>query len=619
MNFKIFVLFILACLTGCTKSDYDIIVVGGGASGIVSAVQSSRMGSKTLLIEETDWLGGMLTSAGVSAMDGNYKMPSGFLNEFRDSLVSRYGSLESLKTGWVSNIMFEPSVGNDILKNIANKEKNLTIFYNSNVKKVLRKDKKWQLSFNSDKSSMLVSSKILIDATELGDIVYKLNLPHSIGMDSRDTYNEKIAPIKSNSIIQDLTYVMILKDYKKNVTITKPLDYNRNEFLCSYDSKECPKSDLKLWPKESLISYGRLPNGKIMINWPINGNDYYVNSIEMDNEKRLHHYQKAKEKSLRFLYFLQTEMGYSNLSIDFNEFSTDDGFPKIPYHRESLRVRGHSTLSLNYITNPYDQKHKLYRTGIGVGDYPVDHHHNAHPNYLELPKLDFYPIPSFSVPIGSLIPKNSDNLIVIEKSISVSNLVNGTTRLQPVVMQIGQASGILAALSISQNKDVKEIKIRDVQLELLKNNGYIQPFADVDIHDPTFISLQKLGACGILKGTGVNIGWENKTLIYPDKNLEKSDLEGLNDFYDLSQYPFPDKLSIENVFVWIKKINNEISFDTKVLEKKWEELGLINFDLKRNILRAEYAVMMDSFLDPFSSYDIDFNGKLINDDQRGNK
>ncbi len=47
----------------------------------------TRMGSKTLLIENTSWLGGMLTSAGVSAMDGNYKLPSGFLKEFRDSLV----------------------------------------------------------------------------------------------------------------------------------------------------------------------------------------------------------------------------------------------------------------------------------------------------------------------------------------------------------------------------------------------------------------------------------------------------------------------------------------------------------------------------------------------------
>ena len=61
------------------SSSYDIIIVGGGTSGVVSAIQSSRMGSKTLLVEESNWLGGMITSAGVSAMDGNYKMPSGCL------------------------------------------------------------------------------------------------------------------------------------------------------------------------------------------------------------------------------------------------------------------------------------------------------------------------------------------------------------------------------------------------------------------------------------------------------------------------------------------------------------------------------------------------------------
>ena len=115
----------------CSDLNYDVVVVGGGTSGIASAIQSSRLGSKTLLIEKSNWLGGMLTSAGVSAMDGNYKMPSGFLKEFRDSLVSHYGHLDSLKTGWVSNLMFEPSVGNRILKDIAKQEKNLTILYST--------------------------------------------------------------------------------------------------------------------------------------------------------------------------------------------------------------------------------------------------------------------------------------------------------------------------------------------------------------------------------------------------------------------------------------------------------------------------------------------------------
>ncbi len=57
---------------------------------------------------------------------------------------------------------------------------------------------------------------------------------------------------------------------------------------------------------------------------------------------------------------------------------------------------------------------------------------------------------------------------MIEKSISVSNLVNGTTRLQPVVMQVGQAAGILASLAASQNKNIDLISIREVQLEILK-------------------------------------------------------------------------------------------------------------------------------------------------------
>jgi len=63
----------------CSDLNFDVVVVGGGTSGVASAIQSSRLGSKTLLIEESNWLGGMLTSAGVSAVDGNYKMPSGFL------------------------------------------------------------------------------------------------------------------------------------------------------------------------------------------------------------------------------------------------------------------------------------------------------------------------------------------------------------------------------------------------------------------------------------------------------------------------------------------------------------------------------------------------------------
>ena len=62
-NFKIFIFsFFILLFFSCSENNYDVIVVGGGTSGISAAVQSSRMGSKTLLIENTNWLGGMLTN-----------------------------------------------------------------------------------------------------------------------------------------------------------------------------------------------------------------------------------------------------------------------------------------------------------------------------------------------------------------------------------------------------------------------------------------------------------------------------------------------------------------------------------------------------------------------------
>ena len=90
-------------ISSCAEPEHvDVLVIGGGASGTAAAIQSARLGVQTMLVEETPWLGGMLTSAGVSCIDGNYNLRSGIFGEFADSLASRYGGWDALKTGWVS-------------------------------------------------------------------------------------------------------------------------------------------------------------------------------------------------------------------------------------------------------------------------------------------------------------------------------------------------------------------------------------------------------------------------------------------------------------------------------------------------------------------------------------
>lgn len=49
----------------------DVLIVGGGTGGTAAALQAARRGAQTILVSEGPWLGGMLTSAGVSAPDGN--------------------------------------------------------------------------------------------------------------------------------------------------------------------------------------------------------------------------------------------------------------------------------------------------------------------------------------------------------------------------------------------------------------------------------------------------------------------------------------------------------------------------------------------------------------------
>ena len=610
MQFKIIIFIVLFLISCDDSSEYDVIVIGGGAGGTSAAIQSARNGAKTLLIEETDWLGGMLTSAGVSAVDGNYKLPSGFWGEFKDSLVSHYGSLEALKTGWVSNTLFEPRVGNQILKSIAKKENNLKILFSTEVNSVTKLDfyktKNYNFNVKSSKGNFL--SKVLIDATELGDVLPMIDEDYDLGMDSREMYGEDIAPEKNNDIIQDLTFVMILKNYKKSVKIEKPKNYDPSEFYCSTASINCPESDKALWTPKQMMNYGELPNGKIMINWPIYGNDYYSNLIEMNYDERNEVFKNAKEKSLRYLYYIQDELGYDNYSLSDDEFDTDDNFPPIPYYREARRIKGKVTFSLDYIKKPFDQIHPLYRTGILVGDYPVDHHHDAHPDRYNLPQLAFYPIPSYSLPIGSIISKKNPNFLVAEKSISVSNLVNGTTRLQPVVLQIGQIAGLIASESVKNNINTHQIDIRNIQKKFLDKGGYIQPYLDVEKNHPFFKAYQRIGSTGILKGTGINVGWSNQTWFYPEDKIDFLDLlKGLDPYYDLDKYELKD-LKISSVYKWISSILGE---DINEIEKNWESLGLKNFNKNKIINRGEFAIIVDYFLKPFESFKIDFKGGII--------
>lgn len=562
------------------------------------------MGVNTLIVEETNWLGGMLTAAGVSAIDGNHRMPAGIWGEFRQLLYKHYGGPDSVATGWVSNTLFEPHIGNRFLQQLAGAEKQLQILYNTRWTSVKREGSKWTVTITQGKQQRTIQATILIDATELGDVLAAAGAAYSIGMDSRHDTGEEYAPSTANDIIQDLTYVAVLKDYGKgaNKTIAKPAGYHVAEFGCSCDVSDPASFDSPQNNCFRMMQYGRLPNNKYMINWPKCGNDIYLNIIEKTPAEREVLLQQAKQHTLRFLYYLQTELGYKNLGLADDEFPTKDRLPMIAYHRESRRLKGLVSFTLNHVARPYDTKEPLYRTGIAVGDYTIDHHHLKNP---AAPAIDFVKIkvPSYNVPMGCLIPRNTEGLIVAEKSISVTNIVNGATRLQPVVLQLGQAAGLMAALCIQQKKQPAQLAVRDVQAHLLKANGYIMPFIDVPTSDPQFATIQKIGATGILKGTGVPYLWANQTWFYPAQPMPAYELvQGLRGYYPALNTYWAASGDLLTVVGFINIVNTA---GTAVTEQQvYEALARAHINLPRDaggttLNRRAIAVLVDHFLHPF--------------------
>ena len=594
----------------------DLLVVGGGASGVTAGVQAARMGTQTLIIEEQPWLGGMLTSAGVTATDGNYNMKGGLWGEFLKNLAAEYGGFDALRTGWVSNVLFEPHVGERVFRNMVEAEPNLQTETNVVIVGVGRDHGRWIATVrDADGKYKNIEARMRIDATELGDVAKMAGVKYDIGMESRKDTHEDIAPEYANNIIQDLTWVATLKDFGKDVTIQRPANYNREDYVCCSFNDLCtqPKEPDRMRVPEVMITYGKLPNNKYMINWPVSGNDYYTNVIDLDREAREVEFAKAREFTLGFVYFLQTELGFSNLGLADDEYPTEDRLALIPYHRESRRIHGLVRYDLNDMTNPYGQPDALYRTGIAVGDYPVDHHHARYNGADSLPNLFFHAVPSFNLPLGTLIPQGVDDLIVAEKSISVSNIVNGATRLQPVVLQIGQAAGALASLALNQGIDVKDVKVRDVQRVILDAGGYILPYLDVANDHSMFRPLQRIGATGLLHSTSKRVEWTNQTWLNINNPLLASDLERLYEFYDMSSpYEGNAEMTVADAMAAIKAIAEVQGYKIKNIEgvakQLWKKHGLAKFNRKAKINRAQYAVVVDEVLNPFDTRDVSITG-----------
>ncbi|MEM7516770.1 MAG: FAD-dependent oxidoreductase [Planctomycetota bacterium] len=480
----------------------DVLVLGGGSSGVAAAIQAARSGARTLVCEESPWLGGMLTSAGVSAVDGNEgALGGGIYRELRDHLEGHYGGAEALRTGWVSNVCFEPHVGAQWFAEAA-REAGVEVRLGARPLAVHREGEcVVGALLVGPEGEVEVRAKITVDATELGDGLALAKIPYRLGRDAHSETGEDHAPQKADDELQDLTWVAILQKFDgKAPAIPRPAGYDPRLFSCS-TKEHCHTTDEavlnhKLHSWDGFLSYGALPKGKFMLNWPFHSNDYPLEvSVVESREERAKAWAAARARTLAFVHYMQNELGHPEIGLAEGQFpASPDGLAYIPYIRESRRMVGAGLVrEEEVVPRPGRERPPIQPRSIAVGDYFLDHHHSKAHLPPEERLVENYPSNApFQVSYDALVPETVDGFLAAEKNLSVSHIANGCTRLQPVSVAIGQAAGAAAALCVEREVEPRALDVALLQQRLISAGCVLTPYRDIDPTHEAFSAMQAL-------------------------------------------------------------------------------------------------------------------------------
>lgn len=172
----------------------DVLVVGGGTGGVAAALQAARRGAQTLMVSEGPWLGGMLTSAGVCVPDGNElaAFQTGIWGQFLRSLQSHQSG--GLDQSWVSCFCYEPCLGAKIFADWVAALPNLSWVVGQRALAVeIVNSCLTAVQFPDYR----IEATIVVDGTELGDLISLAKLPDRWGWEPQELWGEPSAPTQS--------------------------------------------------------------------------------------------------------------------------------------------------------------------------------------------------------------------------------------------------------------------------------------------------------------------------------------------------------------------------------------------------------------------------------------
>ena len=408
----------------CTD-EYDVVIVGGGASGIAAAVSASELGSRVLIIERDGVLGGNLTIGHVGPTMGNYgqNTMAHRINRLLGCEDRKAQDFEEAKIR-ITKLVYEHGIdvylGTCIIDVIMNED----ILTHAVV--------------GTQSGPIAVGGRIFVDATADGVLSHLCGEDYGIG--------------REDGLVQPVSIMFTVSGVDPEQKI-----------MCRHEKMDTAlKKGNYLDLCKRACERGELPeNVNIVRLYPTHDDtERMVNATQtcgidpldpLACSRAQYDLRCQMEKVVEFLK--NNVEGFENIKIKSSS--------EIIGVRESRRIRGMYTLTAEDLIGgrTFDD------VVVHGARFPLDIHN---PNGAGQAESEDCPVEvrDYDIPYGALVPLKTKNLYLSGRCISGTHRAHASYRVMNTVMNIGEAVGIGAALCARDEKSPRELSYKDVQAVL---------------------------------------------------------------------------------------------------------------------------------------------------------
>lgn len=465
------------------EEKYDLVVVGGGLSGVCCSIAAARSGCKVALIQDRPVLGGNASSEvrvwalGATSHMGNnnrWAREGGIIGEIM---------IENMHRNKEGNpILFDALLLDKVMA-----EKNISLYLNTMVyelEKINDNIISFVKAFNPQNGTLyLFHADYFCDASGDGIVGYLSGASYRIGAEDREEFNEGFSP--SEEYGQLLGHTIFLYTKKTN----SPVKYISPDFSFKDIANIIPKLH-QVTPEQYGCNYWWFEYG--------------------GNRDTVHDSESIKFELWRIVYGI---WDYIKNSGNFPEAEnlTLEWVGSIPGKRESRRFEGLYMLNQNDIINQ-----TFFDDAVAYGGWAIDLH-PAKGIYSSAPSCNQYHSEGiYSIPYRSYVSKDIKNLYFVGRLISASHVAFGSTRVMITSALGGQAVGTAVGLCKLKNcypSDLLRYEYMKELQYLLNIQGQSIPHIPIN-NNRNLLKNAIIKASSSLKLSGLSFDGEWRQLVY---------------------------------------------------------------------------------------------------------